>query len=465
MLDWEQLETNPYLQGNLRPVHDELDVADLEVVGVLPPALDGVYMRNGPNPQFEPMDRYHVFDGDGMVHATYLQDGKARYKNRWLTPRGLRYERQVGRAVFPGLGTPRMPDPETMRNAGPAKNRANTSVVEHAGRLFALYEGGPPIEITRDLETLKTENFGKQRMMAFTAHPRFDPVRKEMHAFAFFPMPPFLQYFAIDRHGQMLQREVIPMDGCRMVHDSALTENYAVVINGPATVDMARGMAGGETVKWEPELGARIGLLRRGEPGNAIRWFEIETGYVFHFLNAYEKDGAVIVDAARMDSVDLNFFPEGDEIVAGDPALLTRYTIYPDSNRVTEERVHDHHCEFTGVDPRRWSAEHRYGYSVHYPGGNDGQFTHAMRTDLQTGDVVKWEYGPGRTTGEVLYVPNPDSTEEEDGYLMSYVFDENTEQSELVILSARDVAAGPIATVKMPRRVPAGFHGNYFPRR
>ncbi|MBU6217206.1 MAG: carotenoid oxygenase family protein, partial [Acidobacteria bacterium] len=95
----------PYLSGQYEPVHDERFEVDLPVTGELPPGLRGSFVRNGPNPYFPPAGRYHVFDGDGMLHGVHLDgEGGVAYRNRWIDSRGLRYERIVGHAVFGGLG-------------------------------------------------------------------------------------------------------------------------------------------------------------------------------------------------------------------------------------------------------------------------------------------------------------------------------------------------------------------------
>ena len=68
---------NPYLSGNLAPVTDEVTAFDLPVTGTLPDELDGLYLRNGPNP-VGPVDpaRYHWFTGSGMVHGIRIRDGR-----------------------------------------------------------------------------------------------------------------------------------------------------------------------------------------------------------------------------------------------------------------------------------------------------------------------------------------------------------------------------------------------------
>ncbi|MDE2487637.1 MAG: carotenoid oxygenase family protein, partial [Alphaproteobacteria bacterium] len=79
---------NPYLAGNFGPIRSEDDF-ELTVEGEIPRDMAGALFRIGPNPQFEPRDsNHHWFAGDGMVHGFYLEDGRARYRNRYVrTPK------------------------------------------------------------------------------------------------------------------------------------------------------------------------------------------------------------------------------------------------------------------------------------------------------------------------------------------------------------------------------------------
>src|SRR4051794_11202181 len=122
---------NPYLQGNFAPTHDEIEATDLAVTGEIPTALRGIYMRNGANQAFPPIGKYHIFDGDGMLHAVYLEDGRARYKNRFVESRGLLAERDAGRALYGGLSNFVLPDEDTIAKGGFMKNTANTNIVRH----------------------------------------------------------------------------------------------------------------------------------------------------------------------------------------------------------------------------------------------------------------------------------------------------------------------------------------------
>lgn len=96
---------NDYLNSpHHGPVDFEITAIDLDSEGEIPKDLDGVYVRNGHNPIFQPPSgRYHWFDGDGMVHATTFSDGKATYRNRMVMTAGLISEMEAGRGIYPSL--------------------------------------------------------------------------------------------------------------------------------------------------------------------------------------------------------------------------------------------------------------------------------------------------------------------------------------------------------------------------
>ena len=153
---------SPYLKGFAAPVREERDDRDLTIEGELPGALRGVFLKNGPNPQFPPRGAFHPFDGDGMVHAVWLEDGRARYRNRWVRTPGFSLEREHGRPLFGGFADLNPPDPIAMAKVGPVKHVANTSMVAHAGKWLALWEGGMPYALDQELQTVGLEQFGSR---------------------------------------------------------------------------------------------------------------------------------------------------------------------------------------------------------------------------------------------------------------------------------------------------------------
>ena len=182
---------SPFLTGLLTPVGDERDDFALEVTGNLPASLRGMFVRNGPNPMFAPTGRYHPFDGDGMVHALYIDDGTVAYRNRWVRSRGSLAERGGGRgaatAAWPSSGPPR---PTWWRRPGSIKNTANTHFVRHAGRYLALLGGGPADRADTATSTPSASTTSPAGWSGrMTAHPKIDPQTGEMMFFGYSPMP------------------------------------------------------------------------------------------------------------------------------------------------------------------------------------------------------------------------------------------------------------------------------------
>ena len=135
--------TSRYLSGNYEPVFEEVEAVDLEVIGEIPKDLSGHFLRIGPNPYFVPdMDRYHIFDGDGMIHSVAFSGGQATYRNKFIDSKGLQEEREKGEWIYPGLNL--FGDVIARGEMPKSKNTGNTAMVFHQGKLFGLMEGGTP---------------------------------------------------------------------------------------------------------------------------------------------------------------------------------------------------------------------------------------------------------------------------------------------------------------------------------
>lgn len=149
---------DPHLTGNFVSIGPEIEACDLQVIsGRIPADLEGVYMRNGPNPRLRPIVYAYPMDGDGMIHAVYLKNGRARYRNRYVETSALAVERRAGHAVYGSFTHPVPVDPSLIRPgdpAGPFKNGAFINIIRHGGRLLALDEATTCYEMTMDLDTL-----------------------------------------------------------------------------------------------------------------------------------------------------------------------------------------------------------------------------------------------------------------------------------------------------------------------
>jgi carotenoid cleavage dioxygenase len=268
-----------------------------------------------------------------------------------------------------------------------------------------------------------------------------------------------LTYFRIDHAGRVVEQVPIDVPAPVMMHDFAVTHEHVIFLDAPAVMDIAGWLAGGPMSTWEPERGTRLGVMPRA--GGDVRWFEIETSWVAHFLNAYTDGTRVIVDGCRVPA--MNFMLDPSEQMEGAAGSLTRFTVDLAAGTAGFEALDDRIADFPRVNDDHACGPHRYGYVSWFASGGTGvDFDAVVKYDLDAGTASTHVWGPGTAVGEFSFAPDPAGSAEDDGWLLSIATDLATRASELVVLDARDVAAGPIARVPIPRRVPAGFHGNWF---
>ncbi|MEU6115691.1 carotenoid oxygenase family protein [Streptomyces sp. NPDC047117] len=444
------------LSGHLAPVPDEIDAYDLPVSGTLPPELRGRYLRNGPNP-LPGRGGGHWFLGHGMLHGIRIADGRAEwYRNRWVRTTHLA-----------GIPATR---PDGTRDL--ANNPANTHVIEHGGRLLALCESGLPHRVTPDLDTVGPEDFGGRLRTAMTAHPKEDPATGELHFFGYAPTPPYVTYHRMSAAGELEHSRVIDVPAPTMMHDFALTERYVIWLDLPVTFDAAlRGK--GMPMRWNDAYGARLGVMERS--GEApVRWFDIEPCYVFHVGNAREDAaGRIVLDAVRYDRATFNSLwaaIDGESAGQAPPAsgtglptasgaagsVLYRWTLDPATGAVSEAALDDLSVEFPTLHAGHVGRAHRYLYlAADAPSGA------VVRYDVTTGERHTHDVGPDRAVGEAVFVPARDARAEDEGWLLSIVTDRTGTGSELLVLDATNVTAPPVASIRLPRAVPAGFHGSW----
>jgi 8'-apo-carotenoid 13,14-cleaving dioxygenase len=442
---------NRYLAGNYAPVTEEVTAFDLPVEGAIPEELAGRYLRNGPNPlgDIDPAT-HHWFTGDGMVHGVRIRDGRAEwYRNRYV---GSAHVGEV-------RGTGDIPGP----NWNDSPGGPNTNVGGFAGTTWAMVEaGGCPVELTYELETVARNDFFGTLPGAFTAHPKVDPDTGEMHAMVYAPASwmDHIQYVVVGTDGRVRKALDIPL-GMTMLHDMSLTERYAVIYDQPCTVDLDLALAGDRfPMRWNPDYGNRIGLLPREGTADDVIWIDVPLGYVFHPMNAYDDaDGRVVIDLCRYDRMfDRDVLgPFGD----GGQARLERWELDPVARRVSTTVIDERANEFPRHRGSRTARPYRYGYCAS-PSLEDAAGWPTLKHDLQTGERWTFDHGPGRAAGEPVFVARPGGTEEDDGWLLTFVHDLGAGTTDFVVMDAADLdRTDYVARVRLPQRVPFGFHGNW----
>ena len=457
---------HPQLTGNFAPIRMECDLDDVIIRGEIPRDLSITYYRNGPDPQFPPKADHHWFAGDGMLHMFVIEDGRVRYRNRWVRTVKWQLERRERRSLYNPFN-PMDNDPITQ--GVDEDGLANTNVVWHGGKLLALEEGHPPFEI--DPQTLASKGawrFGGKFEGPMTAHPKMDPKTGEMLFFGYMVggmFSPGMSYQTVDADGALTRSERFDAPFASMVHDFITTDEHVVFPIFPATGSMERAMSGQPPLAWEPDKGTHVGVMRRDGSVAEMRWFETDPCYVFHPMNAYTEGNRIVAHVMQFEEVPL--FPHAD----GSPpdpkkasARLCEWTIdlADNSNGVQRRYLDDITGEFPRLDERFAGGRYRHGYYGASIGGPDGLGFNALaHQDFAAGKRNAYVLPEGDVTGEPVFVPRSEGAQEGDGYLLSVVYRGRENRSDLVFLDAQNLADGPIACAELPHRVPFGFHGNW----
>ncbi|MEP1230536.1 MAG: carotenoid oxygenase family protein [Litorimonas sp.] len=426
-----------WMQGNFGPVVEEVTSNSLKVTGEIPKELNGRYFRNGANPRVSTSSDW--FLGEGMIHGVEIQNGKANwYRNRYIQ-------------------TPLLKEDVMTREAMriPGNSLANTHVVGHAGKVLALQEMHAPYELTNDLETIGSYDFGGKLKRNMTAHPKICPKTGEMLFFGYGVMPPYLTYHRVSVSGELVQSEEIDVKAATMVHDFAITENYAIFLDLPMLWDMKKFLEPGIPVSYDESYGARIGVMPRQGSSDDVRWFEISPCYIYHTMNAYEFGEEIVFTAPKL----VGYTSVGMD----NPPIpkLNQWIINLKTGKVKEIQVDDLGVDFPEVPPSHVGQPFRFGYAMEFETTGMPWGLGYHKYDLVSGDRTSYRFKNGRTGGEACFIAAENAKSEDDGYLMTYIHDPEDNKSELVIFSAKQLEDGPLCRIHLPVRVPAGFHGSW----
>ncbi|MCV6963353.1 carotenoid oxygenase family protein [Mycobacterium intermedium] len=450
--------------GVSEPLRTEHDYRVEEIEGTIPPELSGTLYRNGPGRWEDHTGRplHHLFDGDGMLSAFAIRDGGVHYRNRYVRTRHY-----LGKTGTTHLGTA-APGGWRANIAKTPPNLANTNVVEHAGRLYALWEGGAPYEIDPDtLDTLGVRHFGGalRKGATFSAHPCVCPRTGDMFNFGaeFIPRP-HLRIYRADPQGTVQYLRSVRLPYLAMLHDFAITERYLVFLLSPIATNLLQVALGlkpvGDTLRYRPERGSFFILVPRD--GGEVRFIDSPAILQFHLSNAYDDGDDVVVDVITYENPQLlkSISRFQTTPLHDSPGEFNRFRVTK-SNRVIREPLSDTVSEFPRHHPDREGRNHRYAYLTSRR-RLSSVYDSITKLDLSDNTETTYEaQADGNSFCEPVFVPRPDATTEDDGWLLSVEYQAKEHLSRLVILDAKDLERGPIATAQLTHHIPQGFHGNF----
>lgn len=431
------------------PVQREHTHTHFKVDGSIPTELNGLYIRNGPNPSGRIGRRQHYFSGDGMVHGVRLQNGNVLwYRNRFV---------RVG-DVPKNLG---VEDP-----GGPISSKLdvspNTNIIRFGDNFYATIEAGPSlVHLTDQLETVQRSTLSGVLRHGFTGHHKVDPDDGDIHGVVYSrELGKFALYVRLSSDGQMLNEVKVPLAGSTQIHDMSITENFAIVYDLNVEFSLFMLLKSSLPIRWKSDRPSRIGVLPKNGNQNDIIWFRVNPCYVYHPMNAYELgDGKVVVDVSRYERAAQkdHYGPLGDS----HPQIFRWTFDINASNRVAqEELLFDFPIDFPKVSPRVEGRHYKFGYGVEAT--TKPSFDAAIKMNLFDRSTERQHFDGGMAS-ELTFVPRYNTQSEDDGWLIGFVFQPETTQSRLVILDAQRFSDPPVASIWIPEQhVPIGTHGGWF---
>ncbi len=431
----------------------------LTVEGELPNELRGAMYRVGPGL----LERFgrpaaHPFDADGAITAVRLGATGATGACRVVESPEYREEERVGRFLY---GTSAS-WPRRMLNTvtGRKKSTGNTNVLAWQGRLFALMEEAKPVEFDpHSLQVRAATDLGVVRS-AFSAHPhRVDALKT---TFNFGIRGKSVDLYALPDNGPARVVGSFDLPWIGMIHDFIVTDKHAVFIVGPAKLIMWRAMFAigdlSQYFRWEPESGTIVVVVPLNEPQRAVR-FTADTFWVWHFVNAFEDGGRIVVDVCRHDDFRAFAAPSSAGPEHGQPALH-RFSVDLARRTLAGESMWRSPSEFPSVHPLKVGARHRYTWLQTFPDAthNPG----VARFDNETGHVESWAAPAEHLGAEPMFIAQ--NATEEAGWVLQLFQDPQAQRSYLAVLDAEHLADGPKAKVWFNQPVPMTFHGVFVPQ-
>lgn len=464
----------PGFNLGFKSLKTETHLRRLAIDGTMPKWLTGSLLRNGPALFEIGEERFnHWFDGLAMLHAFSFDKGQVSYRNRFLRSSAYKAWKQEGRIKYSELATDPAPDPcreifsgvSTMPVLGRVPN-ANVSIEKLAGEFRAHTEIPIPVRFNpKFLKTLGIDGGVMQGRLG-TAHPHHDPATGERLSYEVELVPPSGLRIVTEKKGRRRELAFIPQASPGYLHSFGLTRRYVVIVTQPWNFNLSKFLSPGRgpiitNYEWHPDLPSQIILVDR-KRGGVAKTFETDPFFAFHHINAYDRNGRVVIDvcahkdAGSIDALYLKKIRKDNNVPQ---ARYRRFEANPSSGKLTKRDLIEAHIELPQKNYDAVNGRHyRYAYGVGLKGKRSGFIDQLVKADVKKGETKIWRER-GVYPGEPVFVPRPHARSEDDGVIMSVVLDGRRRASALVVLDAKSMQE--IARASVPHHIPFGFHGLY----
>ncbi len=442
----------PYLKNGFAPIHNEIEVENLVVIGNLPCEINGRYLRNGPNPYFTPYTYTYPIDGDGMIHELKIENGKISYKNKFVRTKGLLDELKVNKSLFAGNSLPIPPDPKYTKEK--IKNTASISILPWNNQIIALFESEEGYLLDNDLNTLGLWQPNNRRINV-NAHYRIDNITNQTYMCSynnedgsFLTIHEFLNNELI---------RVVPINKKRstMIHDFVITKNYIIIFDVPAIFNLNPDFSNENEVffRYNKDEDVKIILISRQD--YKVKTIEnIPSFFVYHFVNAYEIDEQIKVDFVLHKELVLDNKTHNIE----GPKLYRAIIDLKNFSYSHECLIDKFIVEFPIYNIKYTANLYNFCYIPAKDDNTNGGFNKIIKYDFKSRSYTIINFSNNYEVGEPVFIPKDNNSDEDDGYIGCYVYDIINQDSQFIILDAKNIDL-EVCKINMPQRVPHGLHG------
>jgi beta,beta-carotene 9',10'-dioxygenase len=448
---------------------EELTLDAIELTGELPPWLSGSLIRVTPARLDIDGDRpiRHWFDGLAMLHRFAFVGGEVSYANRFLETKA--YERAgKGRGIGQGFATD--PCRQIFKRvqaffSPDFTDNANVNLMRLGERYVAMTEAPLPVEF--DPQTLATLGHAPAAPgQVTTAHPHHDRARGEAVNYAAHLGPrPEYRVFTTEASGEPRVVAKVPVKNPAYMHSFGMTERFAILAEFPLLLnplELATGRRSFiESYHWRPERGTRFLVIDR-HSGGVHSTATADAFFCFHHVNAWEEGDDVVLDLVAYDDAGVIDDLYIDRLRSGSTpprTQLRRYRIAPSSERAEGEVLLDRAVELPRIDYSRVNTRpYRVMYAAGVRPGRPDWLNEIVKVDVESGALGTW-HEDGCYPGEPVFVGRPGHEAEDDGAIVSVVFDSSTGRSFLLVLDAATLQER--ARAQVPHHVPLSFHGQF----
>jgi len=452
----------------------ELSYTVKEIEGRVPAFVRGTYYLNGPARfRLTGVHYRHWLDGDGMICSLGFKDDCVSFTNRFVRSQKLIAEEKAGRPLFRSFGTAFAGD--LLKRGIMLESPVNVSVYRYRDSLLAFGEQGLPYELDPiTLETRGEFNFGGvlNDISPFSAHPKFDRKTGEIFNFgvAFSATEPLLHIYRFDAQGQLVYRKRLRLDYACSLHDFGLSQSFAIFYLSPYLLNMTSLVLEGknlmDSLEWEPERGSRLLVVSR-ETGAPIASIPVGSRHCLHFINCFEANTLLNIDVLELRRPIYDQYqtiPDlFTDVCEGQPV---RYVLDCAASKLCERRELGYRLapDFPSIDVGLAAGPYEDFWMLGISStGQRGrkffdQLVHASWNDDSPSDIY---CAPPEhyLAGEPIFIPDP--SRKACGSIICQIFDARKVESCFAIFDASEVAAGPVARLRLETPIHPGFHATF----